>query len=433
MPGSNGAMDKILVCVGPGPSSAGVIRFAARRAESEGAKLFAVYVEIPRSVLLPEKERDRVIDNLWLAEQLGAETATLTGRNIAEEIVSFARLRSITRIVAGKPRRSRLKGFVQGSPVDSLVRIGEEIDIEIISGDSGEPVKTPYRIRSQEFPWSDYGTGILFMALATGLCFLMYRYFDLSNLIMVYLLAVLVTAIECGRGPAIAVSLLSVLAFDYFFVPPRFSFTVDDAQYIVTFVVMFAVALAISHLTWLMRKQTQTARLQERQASAMHGLSRQLAAARGVEKTLRIAVEYISEIFDSHAAVLLPGEGKGLKTACGDPSLVFVKDVARQMEIARTAFETGETAGWGTKHERENEVLYVPLQVADLVLGVVALRPGDPERFLLPDQRHLLESLIKQVALSLEIEYLAESGIPLQRNSAGWKRVRTGSDAAPES
>jgi len=432
MSGSNGAVDKILVCVGPGLSSAGVIRFAARRAESEGVKLFAVYVEVPRSVLLPEKERDRVIDNLWLAEQLGAETATLTGRDIAEEIVRFARLRSITRIIAGKPGRSRLKSILQGGPMDRLIRICEEIEIEIISGDSGEPVETPYRIRPQEFPWSDYGTGILFLALATGLCFLMYRYFDLSNLIMVYLLAVLVTAIECGRGPAVAVSLLSVLAFDFFFVPPRFSFTVDDAQYIVTFVVMFAVALAISHLTGLMRKQTQTARLQERQAAAMHGLSRQLAAARSVEKTLRIAVEYISEIFDSHAVVLLPEEKRRLKTAGGDPSLVFVKDVTRQLEIARKAFETGETTGWGTKHVPENEVLYAPLQVADLVLGVLALRPCDPERFLLPDQRYLLESLIRQVALSLEVEYMAESGIPLQRNSAGRKRVRTGSDAALE-
>ena len=204
---------------------------------------------------------------------------------------------------------------------------------------------------------------------------------------MVYLLAVLVTAIECGRGPAIAVSLLSVLAFDFFFVPPRFSFTVDDAQYIVTFIVMFAVALAISHLTGLMRRQTQTARLQERQAVAMHGLSRQLAATRSVEKTLQIAVEYISEIFDSHVVVLLPEKEGRLKTAGGDPSLVFHKDVTRQLEIARKAFETGETTGWGTKHAPENEVLYVPLQVADFVLGVLALRPGDPERFLSPEQR----------------------------------------------
>ncbi|MGO9414732.1 MAG: DUF4118 domain-containing protein [Syntrophobacteraceae bacterium] len=426
-------VDKILVCVSPGPSSAGVIRYAARKAESTRAKLFAVYVEAPRALLLPEAERNHAIDNLRLAEQLRAETATLTGRNIAEEIVRFARRRNITRIVTGKPGRSQLKSILLGCPVDRLLRIGGEIDIEIVLGDSGEPAQTPYRARSQEFPWSDYGTGLLFLAMATGLCFLMYQYFDLSNLIMLYLLAVLVTAIECGRGPAIAVSLLSVLAFDFFFVPPRFSFTVDDAQYIVTFIVMFAVALAISHVTGLMRKQTQTARLQERQAMAMHGLSRQLAAARSVDKTLRIAVEYISEIFDSCVVVLLPEEEKRLKTACGDPSLVFLKDVTRQLEIARKAFETGETAGWGTKYSRENEVLYVPLRVADLVLGVLALRPGDPERFLLPDQPYLLESLIKQVALSLEVEYLAESGIPLQGDFAGWKRLRSGSDAAVES
>ena len=123
----------------------------------------------------------------------------MTGRNIADEIVRFARLRSITRIIAGKPGRSRLQSILLCSPVDRLVRIGGEIDIEAVSGDSGEPVETPYRIRSQEFPWSDYGTGLLFLALATVLCFLMYRYFDLSNLIMVYLLAVLVTAVQCGQ------------------------------------------------------------------------------------------------------------------------------------------------------------------------------------------------------------------------------------------
>jgi two-component system sensor histidine kinase KdpD len=270
------------------------------------------------------------------------------------------------------------------------------------------------------------------VALASVLCFLMYRHFDLSILIMVYLLAVLATAIESGRGPAIAVSFLSVLAFDFFFVPPRFSFTVDDAQYILVFIAMFAVALAISHLTGLMRKQTETARLQERQAAAMHGLSRQLAAARSVEKTLRIAVEYISEIFDSQVVVLLPEEDKKLKPGSGDPSLVLVSDVTKQLEIARKALETGVTTGWGTQYEPENEVLYAPIQAADLVLGVLALRPGDPQRFLLPDQRYLLESLVKQVALSLEVEYMAESGVSLKRDHVAWKRVNTDSDSTLE-
>jgi two-component system sensor histidine kinase KdpD len=428
---SIGVEDGILVCVGPGPFSAGVIDYAARRAKAMGAKLLAVYVETPRSLLLPEKERDRAGDNLRLAGQMGAETATLTGHNVAEEIIRFARQRKITRIIAGKPGRSLLRGMFAGNPVDRLVRIGGDIAVEIVSGGSGEPAQTTYRIRPQEVPWADYGTGLLFLALATVLCFVMYRHFDLSVLIMVYLLAVLATAIESGRGPGIAVSFLSVLSFDFFFVPPRFSFTVDDAQYILVFIVMFVVAIAISHLTGLMRKQAQTARLQERQATAMHGLSRQLAASRSVEKTLRIAVEYISEIFDSQVVVLLPEEDKKLKPCGGDPSSVLVRDVARQLEIARKAIDMGKTTGWGTEYEPGNEVLYAPIQASGMVLGVLALRPGDPQRFLLPDERYLLESLVKQVALSLEVEYL-ESGVPPNRGHSAWKGVRIDSDPSLE-
>ncbi len=411
---SKATEDKILVCVSASPSSASVIRYAARKAEGMHSRFFAVYVETPRGMLLPEEERNRAMDNMRLAEQLGAETATLTGRNIAQETMRFAREKGITRIIAGKPGRSLPRSIFPGSPVDRLVRISGEIDIEIVSGESGEAFRAPYRIRSREIPWSDYGTGILFYMLATGLCFLMFRRFDLSNLIMVYLLAVMLTAIETGRGPAIGISLLSVLSFDYFFVPPRFSFTVDDAQYIVTFIVMFAVSLTISHLTELMRRQTRTARLQERQAAAMHGLSRQLAGSRRVEKILKITVEYISEIFDSNVVVMLPDKDGRLKTGGGDPSLVFQKDVVRQLDVALKAFKTGESTGWGTQHEPENEILYAPLQVADLTLGVVALRPVDPERLLMPDQRYLFESLVKQVALSLEVEFMAERCIPLQ-------------------
>lgn len=411
MPDSKTTVDKILVCVSTSPSSADVIRHAAKRAADISARFFAVYVETPRGLLLSQEDRDRAMDHLRLAEQLGAETATLIGRNIAEETMKFARERGVTRIIAGKPGHSRLKFISPTSPVDRLLRISGDVDVEIVSGSSSETVQRPYRAGYEEFLWSDYGTGLLFFILATGLCFLIYPHLDLSNLVMVYLLAVMVTAIEGGRGPAVVVSLLSVLAFDFFFVPPRFSFTVDDAQYIVTFVVMFTVALAISHLTALMRGQARTARLQERQAAAMHGLSRQLAAARSVENTLKITVRYLSEIFNSNVMVLLPDKDGRLKTAGGDSSLVLLKDVARQPEISRKAFETGKATGWGTDHAPENEILYTPLQVADLTLGVVALRPNDPGRFLLPDQRYLLESLVKQAALSLEVEYMAEKGV----------------------
>jgi len=402
--------ERLLVCIGPSPHSAALINSVSRMAASLNAKWFAVYVETPKTLMLSEEARNRAADNLRLAERMGAEAYTLNGRNVAEEIAEFARLRNITRIVAGKPRDSHWKRIFSRSPVDQLVRIGGEIDVYVITGEPGEPREATYVNRPKGVDLSDYGTGFLFLILATVLCFLMYPYFDLSNLIMVYLLGVMLTATGCGRGPAVLVSLLSVLAFDFFFVPPRFSFTVDEAQYIVTFMVMFLVALVISHLATLMRRQAEVARIQERQAAAMHGLSRQLANTRGIEKILQVAVRYISEIFDCHVVVLLPDEKGKLNVAAGDPSSVFQKDIVKEMSIARSAFDDGQMAGWGTKTSPTTEILYVPLQAADSTLGVLALRPGDPERFLLPERLNLLESLARQVALALEVEHLIENG-----------------------
>jgi two-component system sensor histidine kinase KdpD len=380
-------------------------------ATSLNAKWFAVCVEQPKMAMLPEAERSRVADNLRLAEKSGGETFILSGRNVAEEIVNFARQRNVTRIVVGKPGRSVWKSILSRSPVDQLVRISGEIDVYVITGEPGEQKEASYVVRPKTMQLADYGTGVLYLILATALCFLMYPYFHLSNLIMVYLLGVMLTATGCGRGPAILISLLSVLAFDFFFVPPRFSFTVEEAQYIVTFIVMFLVALVISHLATGMRQQAQVARLQERQAAAMHGLSRQLASARGLEKILNAAVQYISEIFDGEVLALLPGENGKLQVAAGDLSSVLRKDIVKEMNLARSAYDTGQMAGWGTQTSPATEILHVPLQAADTTLGVLALRPRDPERFLLPEQLRLLESLTKQVALALEVERLTGSGV----------------------
>ena len=273
-------------------------------------------------------------------------------------------------------------------------------------------------VRPTHIQLSDYGTGILYLVLATLACFAMYPYFNLSNLIMVYLLAVMLTATECGRGPAILSSLLSVLAFDFFFVPPRFSFSVEDAQYILTFVVMCVVGLVISQLAAGMRQQTALARLQERQAAAMHGLSRQLAGTRGVERILQAAVTYISEIFDGDVLALMPDEKRKLHVAAGDPSSVIERDTMSHMNVARTAYETGRMTGLGTQTAPTTEVLYVPLQAAGAVAGVLALRPRDPKRFLLREQLTLLESLAKQVSLALDVELMSARKQPYQGYTA---------------
>jgi two-component system sensor histidine kinase KdpD len=400
--------ERILVCVSSRPTSAKVINSAKRMATSLHAKWFAVYVEKPKMLMLPEAERNRALDSVRLAEQLGAETFTLQGRNIAEEIITFARQRKITKIVIGKPKRTRWGSILLRSPVDQLVRMSGEIDVYVLTGESEEQKEASYRIRPERIHWSDYGTGILYLILATAVCFLMHPYFHLDNLIMVYLLGVLLTATDCGRGPAILVSLLSVLSFNFFFVPPRFSFNVDETQYIVTFAVMLVVSLVISHLATLMRQQTEVARLQERQATAMHGLSRQLANTRGVEKILRVAVQYIAEIFDCQVVTLLPERRGKLKVVAGDISSVFYRDIVKEFKVAQSAYKTGRMAGWGVQTSPTAEILYVPMRAANSTLGVLALRPGKPERFLLAEQLHLVESLAKQVALALEVERLTE-------------------------
>ena len=402
--------EKLLVCVSASPSSAGLIRAAGRLADGLHSKWFALYVETPGTSMMPEGAHERALENLRLAEQLGAETVTVNGRDVAAEIIGFAQQRGITRIMVGKPGQSLWSRLLPGSPVDRLVRTSGDIHIDVVAGAPEKEKTDVYVVRPQAFSISDYGTAILYLILATGLSFLMYPHFDLSNLIMVYLLAVLVTAIDCGRGPAILNSALSVLAFDFCFVPPRYSFTVDDAQYIVTFVVMFVIALAISQLTARMRKQTEIARLQEKQATALHGLSRLLAGARGTESILKVAIQYLSEIYDSQVIVLKPGGEAGLSIWAGDLTSVLYKDIVKEFGIARSALETGQTTGLGTSSEPATGVIYVPLRMAETSLGVLALRPSDPGRFQVAEQRYLLESLAKQLSLALEVEHLTEMG-----------------------
>lgn len=273
----------------------------------------------------------------------------------------------------------------------------------------------PGRLKPRGIRFNDYGMALLYSILATGLSFLIHPYLELSNLIMVYLVGVMVTAIHWGRGPAILNSVLSVLAFYFFFVPVRYSFTLVETHFIFTFVVMLLVALVISHLTILIRRQAEAARLQERQTAAMHALSRQLATTRGVENILQVAVKQLQEIFESQVAALLPGENGKLHPVVGDLSAVSEKDMIKELSVAQWAFRTGRMAGWGTQTSPESPFLYVPLQATKAVTGVLALRLKDPESelWLLPEQLRLslLESLVRQVALALEVERLEKTAL----------------------
>jgi two-component system sensor histidine kinase KdpD len=410
--------ERLLVCVGPSPACAGVIKAARNLAATLGAEWFAVYVEDPRMLRLPEAERNRAVFNLRLAEHLGATTLTLRGRRIAEEIVNFARRRNITRIVAGKPTRRGWRQLFARSPLDELLPLSGAIDVYVITGKPGEAAAAPVPVGPKIMRLPGYEVGLIFFLLATGLAFLMFPFFALPNLIMVYLVGVMITAIYCGRGPAILISVLSVMAFDFCFVPPRFTFAVEENHYILTFIVMLLVALVISHFTSLIRRQAEAARLQERQTAAMHDLSRELASTRGIENILRVAVQHISEILGCQVVALMPDNKERLHVTVGDIASVFYKDILKELNVAQWTYQTGEMAGWGTPNLSDTAILYVPLAAAGTTLGVLALRPRDPEspQWLLPEQLRLrfLESLAKQIAVALRVERLQQAALDAQ-------------------
>src|SRR5436190_2630418 len=229
--------ERLLVCIGPTPYAARLVRAAKRMADRLGAEWIAAYVETPDHLRLPAETRDVVVHTLQLAEQLGATTVTLTGARMSDEILALAQARNVTKIVVGKPTRTRWQRLVLGSIVEAIVEGSGEIDVYVISGDRADPATPPLRRRSLTSGWPAYANAAATVAIASAVSWLMYPYFALSNLIMVYLLGVLLVATRGGRGPSLLASLLSVAAFDFFFVPPRFTFAVSDTQYFITFAV----------------------------------------------------------------------------------------------------------------------------------------------------------------------------------------------------
>ncbi len=237
-------------------------------------------------------------------------------------MISYARTRNVTRIVLGKPTRSGWRRWLFGSLVDTVVRQAGDIGIHVVGKESdflSQMNENPYFSRSRLylglesgeqrplFKWrAGYAWAIAATVICTAIAWFMLRHFELANLIMVYLLGVVVVAARYGRGPSVLSSFLSVVSFDFFFVPPRFSFAVSDTQYLITFAVMLAVALVISNMTVSIRHQAKIAGHRERRIASLYAMSRELAATRGEENLVHIAVKHVAEVFEAQAVVLLP-------------------------------------------------------------------------------------------------------------------------------
>jgi two-component system sensor histidine kinase KdpD len=398
--------ERLLVCVGPSPSSATLVRAAKRLADSLQAPWHALFIQQqPEGVLTA-----RALANLHLARELGGQTHVLTGPDVARIIVGFARQHNVTRIVIGKPLRRTFFDIFRGSPVDRLVRESGEIDVHVIKGqDTGKGPAQPPPRPGRAPRWRAYALAAGIVAACTAACFAMYPYFAVANLIMVYLVGVMAAAVWLPRRASVAASGISVLAFDFCFVPPRFSMAVSDVAYLVTFVVMFLVALVISTMAARIKGQADSAAQLEQQASDLSDLSRNLATTRGLANLVEVARNHIARVFGCQVFVLMPSESGRLENAFvadADESLAD-KDVG----VAQWVFDNGKPAGLTTQTLAQSDALYLPLPGTDSVLGVVGLTPETGEALdalELPDRRRLLDAVVNQTALALDVDRLEE-------------------------
>ncbi|MGN6452159.1 MAG: DUF4118 domain-containing protein, partial [Steroidobacteraceae bacterium] len=409
------AGDRVMVAVGPDEQAAELVRAGKRMADALDAEWIVVYVETPALLRLSEAARNRRIEVLRLAESLGGETVTLDGSSAAATLAEYARVRNATRLIVGAPKRRGLRAWLRPSTATELVRRARDFDVVLIArAERSVPAPAPVARASvspsgasgTQIRWDRYVWAGSISALCTLLAFAMYRRFELSNLVMIYLLGVTVAGLRLGRGPSAVTAVLNVAAFDFFFVPPRYSFAVSDVQYLVTFGTMVTIALVIATLTASVRQQTRVAGARERRTALLYAMSRELAATRGIASMARVAVRHVAEVFQCRAVVLLRAADGKLHYPAEPPLESSFRRA--DLAVAQWVADHGRPAGLGTDTLPAASGQYLPLGDESHTVGVLGVLPSNVRRVLLPEQSHLLSTFAGQIALALERARLAE-------------------------
>src|SRR5271168_1416571 len=404
----------LLTCVGPGAGAERVVRAAARLAGQLSAEWHAIYVETPGLQRLPAARRERILGTLTLAKELGATTAVIADADVAASVVGYARSHNLSKLVIGRDPARRLWPW-QRSSGQRLAMLAPDIDLIEIGRAEGAaqngsrevaPAPSMPDVESSDRRKAK-GLRYLWAALAcigvTLASFPLAAHFDRSNIVAVFILTVVLVAVRFGRGPAALAAILSVGAFDFFFVPPRFSFAVSDVQYLLTFIIMLAVGLITGQLTAGLRFQARVASHREERAGSLYEIARDLSSAVQVEQVVKISDESIQRTFRASAALLLPDASGRLlvKTPNADakhPGAGLTVEIG----TAQWAFDRGQPAGFSTDTLPGSEVLYIPLRAPTKARGVLAVKAHNRRLLRIPEQRQLLDTFAALIAIALE-------------------------------
>jgi two-component system sensor histidine kinase KdpD len=399
----------LLTCVGPDAGAERVVRAAARLAGQLNADWHAIYVETPDLQRLAAARREKILGTLNLAKDLGATTAVIADPDVAMSVIGYARSHNLSKLVIGRDPARRLWPW-QRSSGQKLALLAPDIDLIEIGRADGDMQNGEGRNSSRPVnpgaESSDRGKfkrlRYLWAALAcigvTLLSIPLAEHFDRSNIVAIFILTVVLIAVRFGRGAAALAAVLNVCSFDFFFVPPRFSFAVSDVQYLLTFGIMLAVGLITGQLTAGLRFQARVASHREERAGSLYEIARDLSGAVQVDQVVRISDESIERTFRASAALLLPNVAGQLTVTSLRADTALAVDIG----IAQWAFDKGQPAGFSTDTLPGTEVLYIPLRAPIRARGVLAVKAHNRRLLRIPEQRQLLDTFAALIAIALE-------------------------------
>ncbi|HEV2186569.1 MAG TPA: sensor histidine kinase KdpD [Stellaceae bacterium] len=415
------AGDRVLVCVSEAVNTPELIRYARRAADRFHAPWTAIYVETTRTQRLTDTEHDRIADYLRLAERLGASTITIPGGKIADEVVAYAEANNITQIVIGKSDRSRWFEMIHGSVVHDLVRKTGPISVHVISAEADEAPAKPVATRPHPQPFNllAYTSSAGAVLLALGVASLIERFVGLQSVSLVFLMAVLACAVAWGLWPALFACLLSVLAYNFFFLPPLYTLTIADPENVVALFFFALVALIVSNLTAATRTQIVSARGRAKATAELYAFSRKLAGIGTLDDLLWATAFQVSSMLKVSTVLLLPDQAaKSLTLASAYPPEDTLDEA--DMAAARWCWEHNHPTGRGSDTLPGGKWLFLPLRTGSGTVGVMGI---EREVLLTPDEHRLLDALADQVAVAIERISLAR-GLAEARVSAETERLR---------
>jgi len=392
-------MERLMVCVSGSPYSETLIRATRRLADELKAAWFTVYIETPGGGRQVQENRERVWRELRLAESLGAQVATLTATSISEAVIDYAARHNVTKIVVGKPSRPRWRELLQQPIVDQVIRRSGAIDVVVVSFEPLEAAgRGMFQKKLHPFELRGYGASVFLVVAASLCCSLLKPFLEPTNMVMIFLLAVVLAAVRLGRRPAILAAFLGVLSFDFFFVPPHLTFAVADTQYLITFVALFVVGVVISTLVTRVRERAEVIRVREVQTASLYYLSRDLAAAGDISSIMQAVIKNVEEALNARLVIFL-SEGERLEIMASSEGMNL--DLKEQA-VADWSFRNHQPAGRGTDTLISAELIYLPLQTPGTVLGVMGVRLESELDYRSTESRRLLDAFATQAAMAIE-------------------------------